>query len=135
MAFKKKIKYMSKTVRVNNALAADSNSSLNFIPDKDYAFVTGVRAYYGTPGSIQGGTHILLSITNSNGDIIEPSHQDGWIASTAVPMDQRWRELEQPIDGSAIKCTVNNPTLSTALYDIIFEFRLEDELVKFANVN
>jgi hypothetical protein len=132
---KKRIKYMSLTVPVPNACAANTVTPGNFKPDKDYKMITGVRAFIGEPGSVQGGTFVLLSLIDSKGVIHDPSHSNGWIPSQDCNMNDRWKEITIPIDGSIIQCLVKNGTLSTATYDIIFEFRLEDELVQIANVN
>lgn len=135
MAVKKRIKYMVKSVTIPNATAANTVTRDTFLPDQDYKFITGVRAFIGTPGSIQGGTFVNLELKDSKGDVIELTHMNGWIPDQSVPMSERWRELAIPIDGSRLKLAVENPTLSTAEYKIQFEFRLEDEYVKVANID
>lgn len=134
-AIKKRIKYMVKELTVLNASIADFFTRDTFLPDTDYKWITGVRAFIGAPGSIQGGTFVNLELKDNSGDIIELTHMDGWMVSQAVPMSDRWREVAIRIDGKQLKLAVQNPVLATADYKIQFEFRLEDELVTIANID
>jgi hypothetical protein len=133
MAVKKLLKIMSKIVTIANATAADANTAANFEPDKDYPWIVGVRAWILV--AINGGTYVLLSIQKSGNDIIQPTHNDGWIFSTAVPENGRWRKVNIKNNGEIIKCIVNNPIVAGGEYKIMFEFLLADSPEAIAQVD
>lgn len=129
---------MTKVLTIANGTAANTVTRDTFDPDRDFKFIVGFRAFIGGVGSVQGGNHVLLAISDSKGDIIQDSHSDGWIPDKSVPLDERWFTFKKggiPIDGSLLKLAVTNPVLSTGEYEVRFEFLLADDLVKFANVN
>lgn len=132
----KRVKYMVQEVTVANGTAADTTTLDNFNPDQDYKFITGVDIQIsGATGDIEGGAHVNIGLRDAKGDIHELCHMNNWISGTNVPPDMRFKSLRIPIDGTLIKCLVQNPVLSTAEYKIQFIFRLEDDLVRMANVN
>lgn len=127
---------MIKEVTIANATAADTVTIDHFEPDRDYGFITGMDVQLsGSTGDVEGGNHVNIGLSDSKGDIHELAHMNNFICSTSVPPDMRFKSLRIPIDGSLIKCKVQNPVLSTAEYKVQFIFRLEDDLVKVANIN
>lgn len=127
---------MIKEVTIANATAAGTITIDNFEPDRDYKSITGLDVQLaGITGAVQGGAHVNVGLADNKGDIHELAHMNNFISSTSVPPDMRFKSLHIPIDGSLIKCKVENPVLSTAEYKVQFIFRLEDEYVRVANVN
>lgn len=127
---------MTKEVVIANATAAGTITIDNFEPDRDYKFITGVDVQLsGDTGAVEGGEHVNVGLSDSKGDIHELAHMNNFISGINVPPDLRFKSLSIPIDGSLIKCKVENPVLASAEYKLQFIFRLEDDMAKVANIN
>lgn len=127
---------MTQEVVIPIGTAADTITIENFVPDRDYKVITGLDVQLsGVTGAVEGGEHVNVGLSDSKGDIHELAHMNNFISGINVPPDMRFKSLNIPIDGSMIKCKVENPVVAAAEYKLQFIFRLEDDFVRVANVN
>jgi hypothetical protein len=95
---------------------AVSPYSLEIAFPTGYRRCTGIKVYKHQAAFTQ-----RIGFENTSGTIFELTHPDDWLTTTAIPMDQRWKVCDIPVD---IKVTLRYSPLAvvptTETFDIVF---------------
>ena len=117
----REIKYQTVKITVPNGTAVGTLINDQVILDQQYKRCTGV-ALYVTAGPLT----LSLGLTTQAGSVIQDlTHTDDYLPSTAVPLNERYKDINVAAGGNFIQYTLTPWQLLGADQSFHLVFRLE----------